>query len=147
MSEAENDCAWIFFYGSWIDLQILKEKDLCPEKYEVARLPGYEIYVAPIANIFPKERGIVYGMLFSFAREKQQKILEALMGGTMGPPYLPEALLVEMEGGKWRPALCFRSSVTENKPSQPEYIRPFIEAAKEWNFPSWYIERLATFAS
>ena len=31
---------WTFFYGSFINLDVLKELDYTPRKYEVARLPS-----------------------------------------------------------------------------------------------------------
>ena len=136
---------WTFFYGSWIDLNILREKGLYPEQFEVAKLMGFDIYIEPIANIFPKEGGIVYGILLGTTREKHQKILTALIQGTMGPQYLPEAVIVETLDSKLKPALCYRAPIDERKPSQPEYIDPFVHSAKQWKFPLWYVEHLEKF--
>jgi hypothetical protein len=138
---------WTFFYGSWINLKILKEKDLLPERYEVARLFGYDIYIQPIANVVPSDSHVVYGILLATSREKHQKILTALTQGTMGSVYLPEAVLVETLENKWKPALCYMASRTEPKPASPDYLDPFVRSAKEWKFPEWYIKHLESFRS
>ncbi|MGC1879069.1 MAG: hypothetical protein WA347_06035 [Rhabdochlamydiaceae bacterium] len=134
-----------FFYGSWINLKILREKDLFPEHHEVARLHGFDIEVRPIANLIPSDSHLVYGILLATSREKHQKILTALTQGTMGNIYLPEAVLVETLEKKWKPALCYIATRQEPKPSNPDYLNPFIQTAKEWKFPDWYINHLESF--
>jgi len=138
---------WTFFYGSWINLEILKEKDLLPLQYEVAKLHGYKIYIQPIANLIPDESSMVYGVLFSMTREKHQRILTALMQGTMGNTYLPEAVLVETEKDKkWIPAICYMAVPSaEAKQANPDYIDPFIKSARDWKFPESYIKYLESF--
>ncbi len=138
---------WTFFYGSWIDLKILKEKDFFPERHEVARLYGFDIYIQPIANLTPSDSHVVYGILLATSREKHQKILTALTQGAMGNVYLPEAVLVETLDGKWKPALCYIASRTEAKPAKPDYLDPFVCSAKEWKFPEWYVNHLESFRS
>jgi hypothetical protein len=34
---------WVFFYGSYINLNVLTEVDLIPEHWEVVRLAGFDI--------------------------------------------------------------------------------------------------------
>jgi hypothetical protein len=36
---------WTFFYGSYINLNVLNEVDLVPEQYEVAKLSGFDIRI------------------------------------------------------------------------------------------------------
>jgi hypothetical protein len=42
---------WTFFYGSYINFDVLKEVDLVPESWEVARLGGFDIRIEPRANL------------------------------------------------------------------------------------------------
>jgi hypothetical protein len=41
---------WTFFYGSYINLDVLKEVDLVPDQYEVATLSGFDIRIQPLAG-------------------------------------------------------------------------------------------------
>ena len=54
---------WTFYYGSNINLEILKRFDYVPDRVEVARLPGFDITIRPLANLVPSERHCVYGIL------------------------------------------------------------------------------------
>jgi hypothetical protein len=36
---------WTFFYGSYINFNVLKEVNFTPERWEVARLHGFDIRI------------------------------------------------------------------------------------------------------
>jgi hypothetical protein len=44
-----------FFYGSYINRDVLREVELVPERFEVAWLPGYGIPIQPLANPTPSD--------------------------------------------------------------------------------------------
>ncbi|MBT8350015.1 MAG: hypothetical protein KJO26_02105, partial [Deltaproteobacteria bacterium] len=54
---------WTFFYGSYINLDVLNEIDLVPEQYEVARLNGFDIQIRPLANLVKSDPQCVYGIV------------------------------------------------------------------------------------
>jgi len=54
---------WVFFYGSYINMDVLREVEYTPEKWEVARLAGFETYTRPRANLVRSDRHSVYGIL------------------------------------------------------------------------------------
>ena len=60
MTEPE---VWTFFYGSYINLDVLKDVGYIPRDYEVARLPGFDITIRPLANLAPSERHTAYGIV------------------------------------------------------------------------------------
>ena len=60
MSERAVD---VFFYGSYINLKVLKEADIKKRAFEIGCLNGYELSIAPLANLRPKNEGVVYGIL------------------------------------------------------------------------------------
>ena len=53
----------VFFYGSFINRDVLGEVGLVPGEVEVARLHGFDIRIEPLANIVREERGLVYGIV------------------------------------------------------------------------------------
>ena len=53
----------VFFYGSYMNPAVLREVELAPERLEVARLDGYDIRIAPRANLVPSPQHCVYGVL------------------------------------------------------------------------------------
>ena len=51
---------WVFFYGSYMNFDVLKEVDLLPEQWDVARVNGYDITIQPRANLIRSDRACVY---------------------------------------------------------------------------------------
>jgi hypothetical protein len=54
---------WTFFYGSYINLAVLREVSYVPQQMEVAYLSGFDIRIRPRANLIRSERSLVYGVL------------------------------------------------------------------------------------
>jgi hypothetical protein len=50
---------WTFFYGSFINLEVLEAQGLVPERHEVACLSGFDIRIRPLANLVRSERHCV----------------------------------------------------------------------------------------
>ena len=48
----------VFFHGSYINLNELKEVDIVPETFELARLDGLDISIRPRANLFALEKAM-----------------------------------------------------------------------------------------
>lgn len=62
MSETREARIWVFFYGSYMNVDVLKEVDLVPSQWEVARAPGFDIQIAPRANLIRSDRDVVWGI-------------------------------------------------------------------------------------
>src|SRR6516225_210172 len=97
---------WVFFYGSYMNFAVLKEVDLMPARWEVARLSGFDIRIRPRANLVRSESHCVYGIIAT-ATHAQLARLYAHARDVLGETYLPEAVLVELASGLWLPCLCY----------------------------------------
>lgn len=132
---------WTFFYGSFINLDVLKEVDYVPEQFEVARLDGFEIRIEPLANLVPSDGSSVYGIVALAAHEQLARLYSQDCVGT----YLPHPVVVTTLDGKFRPALCYIAPSAECKPPASDYVGRIVEPARQYGFPGWYIERLEQF--
>ena len=47
---------WVFFYGSYLNMNVLVEVNIAVLQWEVARLPGFDLRIAPRANLVRSER-------------------------------------------------------------------------------------------
>src|SRR6516165_42171 len=112
---------WVFFYGSYMNLAVLKEVDLVPERREVARLGGFDIQIRPRANLVRSESHCVYGIVAT-ATHAQLARLYAHARDVLGETYLPEAVLVETRDGQWRPVLCYICPEMEPRSAEPAYV-------------------------
>lgn len=135
---------WTFFYGSYMNFDVLKEVDYIPEHWEVARLNGYDIHIQPRANLMRSDQHCVYGIVAT-ATHPQLTRLYAHAQDVLGEIYLPEAVLVETLAGKWRPALCYICPVMEPRPAANDYVDRIVKPAREFGFPGWYVAHLESY--
>ncbi len=135
---------WTFFYGSYINLNVLKEADLIPEQHEVAKLNGFDIQIRPLANLIRSDQHCVYGIIATATHDELRRLYahaEQVLGGI----YLPEAVLVERQDGTWKPALCYIAPSMQPQPAARDYVDRIVGPAKEYGFPAWYIAHLESF--
>ncbi|MCI0541433.1 MAG: gamma-glutamylcyclotransferase [Verrucomicrobiales bacterium] len=132
----------VFFYGSFINRQVLAKGGLVPERVEVARLLGFDIHIETLATLVRSDRHCVYGIVC----EASQAELRRLYGQEwLDGAYRPEAVLVETDRGALIPALCYIA--TTPPPARPanDYLDWITRPAREYGFPDWYLQRLESF--
>jgi hypothetical protein len=135
---------WTFFYGSYMNLNVLGEVGLVPSSWEVARLDGFEIRIQPRANLVRSDQHCVYGIVATGTHAELDK-LYAHAQDVLGEIYLPEAVLVQTLADLWRPALCCICPEMAPRPADNDYIERIVRPARELGFPDWYVARLESF--
>jgi hypothetical protein len=136
--------AWTFFYGSFINLDVLRMRDYVPDMYEVARLDGFDITIRPLANLVRSVQHCVYGIIAPATHEELRRLYDYARD-ELGCTYLPEAVLVEIRDGKWRPALCYIAPAMDSRPAADDYVERIVGPARLHGFPDWYVARLESF--
>jgi hypothetical protein len=132
---------WVFFYGSFINLDVLRQGGYAPEQYEVARLYGFDIRIEPLANLVRSEEHCVWGIVAAATHEELRRLYAQDWVGT----YLPEPVLVQTRDGKWRAALCYLAPAREPQPATDDYLDRIVGPARAHGFPDWYVARLERF--
>jgi hypothetical protein len=135
---------FVFFYGSFINLDVLRQQGLVPERYEVARLCGFDVRIGPLANLVRSEERCVYGIVATATHAELGRLYDYARQG-LGGTYLPEAVLVQTADGKWLPALCYIAPDMAPGPAAPDYIDRIVGPARHHGFPGWYVARLEGF--
>ena len=135
---------WVFFYGSYINFDVLREVDLVPERWEVGRLSGFDIRIEPRANLVRADGSIVYGILATASHEELAR-LYAHARDVLGEVYLPQAVLVETLDGAWRAALCYLCPEMRPRRADSAYVERIAAPARAFGFPAWYIEKIESF--
>ena len=133
-----------FFYGSYMNPRVLREVDLVPERMEVARLPGFDIEIGPLANLLPSDQHTVYGILATATHAELDR-LYAHAREVLGGIYLPYPVSAYTESGRIELALCYIAPRMKAAPASADYVGRIVEPARNYGFPSWYIERLESF--
>lgn len=136
---------WVFFYGSNINLDVLKAAGLEPAEWEVARAPGFDIYIAPTANLIHSDRHTVWGINVAATHAELAGLYTNYVQGTLGQTYLPEAILTVSADGKLRPAMTYISHDMVPGTADPAYLDRIVIPARQFGFPSWYLEKLEAY--
>ncbi len=133
----------VFFYGSYINRTVLREVDLAPERFEVARLDGYDISIRPLANVFECAGQTVWGVVASATQEELDRLYEHARN-VLGGVYLPCLVPVSTESGT-EAALCYIAESLPEAPASADYVDRIVRPARELGFPEDYIDRLESF--
>lgn len=133
---------WTFFYGSNMNLDILKAVDYIPKQVEAAILQGYDIKIRPLANLTRSDRHCVYGILATGTHDELDRLYGRYVHEELGAIYLPHPVLCEKLDGTLLPALCYLCPEMESASATNEYLDRIVESARTFGFPDWYIERL-----
>jgi hypothetical protein len=133
---------WAFFYGSFMNSQVMATANLIDPQIEIASLPGFDIEISPHANLVRRAGQMAYGLLVSITHAQLDSLYASQ---SAGETYLPEAVLAIDAGGRFRPATCY--IVTNMKPGVPEksYLEKITAPAIAHGFPDWYVNRLRSF--
>lgn len=134
----------VFFYGSFINRDVLKGLGLTLDHVEVARLPRFDIEIRPLANLVRSDRETVYGILAS-ATHAQLESLYAHARDVLGGTYFPEAVVCCTLSGTITPALCYIATDMEPRPATSDYIDRIVGPARTYGFPEWYVTKLESF--
>jgi hypothetical protein len=134
----------VFFYGSYMNREVLGEVDLAPRVWEVASLAGFDIDIRPRANLVPAPGIAVWGILASATHAELDRLYTHARD-VLGEVYLPRPVLVELAAGSYLPALCYICPRMEMRPAAPDYIERILAPARAHGFPASYLERIERF--
>lgn len=133
----------VFFYGLFMDTELLAGKGITPESPRAAVLPGYSLRIGNRAAVVRDADKRVYGIVVALTHEE----IERLYADASVRMYKPEPVLCELSDGDRIPALCFNlvESPAGSDPN-PEYAARLKELALRLQLPSHYVDEIAAYA-
>ena len=136
----------VFFYGSYMSPDVLREAGLVPRRLEVARLPGYRLTIGPLANVVRADGETVHGALAVLTHGELER-LYAHARDVLGGTYLPWPVLVHTGDGRAVPALCYVAhDLTDGRPAA-SYVARVVAAARAHGLPEEYIRHIESFGA
>lgn len=127
----------VFFYGLFMDAELLRSKGAHPENVRMAAVPGFELRIGQRATLIRNTGSSAWGMLMQLIHAE----IEQLYSEPSVQAYRAEAVLVQVSDGSFLPALCFNlvnSPAPEEK--NPEYAANLKQLAIRLKLPAAYIE-------
>ncbi|MBZ2167424.1 gamma-glutamylcyclotransferase family protein [Marinobacter sp. F4216] len=118
----------VFFYGLYMDPEILRAKGVEPRNPRKAIAPGYRLRVGNLATLLRDESSRAAGIVYDLTHDE----VSTLYWGGGLDTYVSEALTVETEAGDSLAVLCCNLLVPPaNDESNPEYLEKLIRRMGE----------------
>lgn len=128
-----------FFYGLFMDEELLRAKGLNPLSRRTASVDNFALLIGERASLVPSEGETVYGIIFSLTHDE----LSALYAEASVSMYRPEALLARLEDGSLTPALCFnRPAPPSADERNPHYASKLRALAERIGLPQSYVSSI-----
>ena len=129
----------VFFYGLFMDQDLLRAKGLAPQFVELASVPGFALRIGQRAALVPNPSGRVHGVVMSLTLAE----LEQLYSESSVQAYKPQAVLAHLASSGTIAALCFNlpeaHSPTERN---PEYATKLRSVGQKVGLPADYVASL-----
>jgi hypothetical protein len=132
-----------FFYGSFMNPEVLAKADVRASETRMARLDDWELRIAPRATLVPAAGRSVYGVLAQLTHPDLDKLYTKDWFGFGA--YLPEAVIVSDSARHRLPALAYISWEPPGDKPTAEYLGKMVSVASELGFPDWYVRHIESF--
>lgn len=130
-----------FFYGLFMDSDILRDSGIEPANPRRAYVDGYALRIGRRATLVPVAGARAYGMVFALTHDE----LEQLYAAPGLEQYCPEAVVAQpLDGGGAVPALCYNLREAPGPAEKnAEYAASLRAALGKLDFPADYIETVS----
>jgi hypothetical protein len=126
----------VFFYGLFMDRELLEGKGVTPSDVRLAALPGFALRIGARAALVPVPGSEVHGVLMKLSRAD----LDKLYAEPSVQAYRPEQVLAVERDGASVPALCYNLPEPPAPGERnPEYAAKLRALAERIGLPGEYV--------
>jgi len=132
----------IFFYGLFMDEQLLASKGIRPTQTNLGFLENYQLRIGERATLLHRPGSVAYGIVMDIEPVEA----ESLYAEDSVADYLPETVTVELMDGSQVEATCYNLPADKVQGTNREYAALLLTIASSLGFPESYLDqiRLAT---
>lgn len=127
-----------FFYGLFMDADLLAEKGLHPQNIRLARLDGYQLVIGARATLAPKRETRSYGAIMDLESNE----LKVLYGGDGVEDYVPLTVQVSTMDGAYLDVITYILPLEKTSGSNSRYARHLAGVTRKLSLPVAYIEEI-----
>lgn len=126
----------VFFYGLFMDVDLLRTKGVYPTNIRPASVPGFALRIGQRATLLRNPNGLAHGILMEITHAE----IDQLYAEPTVQAYRPEAVLCELSDGSRIPALCFNLiEPPRSEEANSEYAAKLRGLATRLGLPSDYV--------
>jgi hypothetical protein len=130
----------VFFYGLFMDADLLRSKGLKPSSPRLAYATGYGLRIGARATLEKSPGERAYGSVIAL----EERELAVLYGDASVADYLPETLLATDTQGHSIDAISYILPMDKLSGRNPEYAKSLSAAARKIGLPGAYVEEIET---
>jgi hypothetical protein len=129
----------VFFYGLFMDDDLLCQKGVNPKNRRLASVENFCLVIGTRATLVPFAGRSAHGILCSLAHNE----LDALYSDASVSMYRPEAVSARLVDGRIIPALCFNLPTPPSASERnPQYASRLKDLAERIGLPSDYVSSI-----
>jgi hypothetical protein len=128
----------VFFYGLFMDEEILRAKGLDPKQRRLAEVRDFRLVIGERATLVSSQGDAVHGVVFALTHPE----LDSLYSEPSVSVYRPEAVIATLADGNSVPALCFNLPSLESANRNLAYAGKLAELAARIGLPSGYVDSI-----
>ena len=130
----------VFFYGLFMDEDLLKVKGLNPSNTKLAQVAGYGLRIGERATLESSIDERAFGSIMELSSQE----LEKLYGEKSVKDYAPKQLVAIDMQGKSLEVISYILPMEKVSGSNSEYAKSLALAAKKIGLPDDYIDEIET---
>lgn len=129
----------VFFYGLFMDAELLRAKGAQPVNVRSACVPGFALRIGQRATLLRSAEARAYGVVMELTHGE----IEQLYSEASVRAYRPEAVIAELGDGSHVPAMCFNLLVPPSpEEANSEYAAKLRALAGRLGLPPEYVESI-----
>jgi hypothetical protein len=130
----------VFFYGLFMDPQLLQDRGVRPTDIRVASVSGFALRIGARATLVPDPGGQVHGVLMKLSHAD----LERLYADPSVQAYHPEAVLAVTRDGVAVAAMCYNlAEAPSPQEHNADYASKLRSLAQEIGLPESYVASIS----
>lgn len=128
----------VFFYGLFMDVDLLEKKGLKPADPRKAQLMDYSLKIGKRASLVPCQGKTAYGLLVTV----DEKAIHELYSHASVADYIPEEVKVFTDSKTVIKATCYNLPLEMLSGTNAKYAQSLYELAMKLDFPDDYLEHI-----
>jgi len=129
----------VFFYGLFMDAELLRTKGTHPMNLRMASVLGFALRIGRRATLISAPSSRVYGMLVELTHTE----IGQLYSEPSVSAYRPEAVVADLADGSRVPALCFNLPLAPSpEEASPDYAGRLRDLGRRLGLPADYVENI-----
>ena len=125
----------VFFYGLFMDEDLLAKKGISPSKAEVGFVDGFALRIGERATLIRSADSRSYGVMMNISSDQANELYAE---GSVAD-YVPESVAIELLNGSKVEASCYNLPVDKVSGTNKVYAQALLEVANRLGLPESYL--------